>query len=241
VIHEDYTPRAEPDGERRSQLELFPFSTYESFCQAEWVGRESEWFRIFNLLHWTASYLSHQPPKRMALLQPESPHLLENLSAHLDDGQIICLTPEAERSPRSQLAQQLEEEPSASLNLILATGVFGVLEGHENEPGLLRTCHQSLADGGYLLGTFPLQDELGNALTARNFQFLDAATRAGFEQDKVLGCDGMTRHLSPEFWAKVRAQGRSAFDTVLHAFSLVSDDPATLWMSRTAFYAGIKR
>ena len=241
MIHEDFTPRVERDSELPSRLILFPFSTFESFCEDEWVGRESEWFSILNILHRTMSYVMLDSTTIVLLLHPDPDRLAEILGDHLDDSQLLTIRTEGEDLPAHELATLLDERPLLSLDVILATEVFGTGASRRDEARLLRACHRALKDDGYLLATFPLQDRLGNTLTAQNVQFLDAAASAGFEQNEISSCDGITGYLDSEFWKRLRRQGRPAFDTVLNAFSVISDDPSALWMGRTAFYAGQKR
>ncbi len=236
-MFEPYTEQNDGGG---SRFILFPFATFENFCADEWIGREQEWFETFNVLHWTLSYVNHSPSTRILLLQPGSPELEQNLRAHLDDNQVV-VSQTNEPASIEDLADAVADRPADSLDLILATGIFSSGATQREESRLLHGCRRTLKDGSALLATFPLQDPAGNPLTARNIQFLDAAAAAGFEQSEVIGCDGLTAYLESGFWDKLRTQGRAAFDVMLNAFATVSDDPATLWMSRTAFYAGIKR
>lgn len=220
---------------------LFPFATFENFCAAKWVGREREWFELFNVLHWTASYVNHDPSTRILLLQPGAPDLDQNLRAHLEDAQIAAIPQSDEAASVEVLVDAVAGQLPQSLDLIFVRGAFSSGATRREENQLLQACRRALKDGCPLLATFPLQDPLGNPQTARNLQFLDAATTAGFEQAEITGCDGLAAYLEAEFWDKLRKQGRAAFDVMLNAFATVSDDPSTLWMSRTAFYAGIKR
>jgi len=227
--------------DKPSRLILFPFTSFESFCSDEWIGRESEWFSIFSLLHATLSYFNYEPSTRILLIQPYSPYLEENLALHVDERQILTISVDSESNVFDELRSAIENRPIGELDLILATAIFSTGATTSEENGLLRAFHRALKNGGALLATFPLQDQLGNALTARNIQFLDVLASAGFEQDEISGCDGITHYLDPAFWGKLRKQGHANFDAVLNAFSQMSDSPSTLWMSKTALYSGFKR
>ena len=247
MIAEGYTGQIQDAADRPSRLDLFPFSTFESFCEEEWIGRESEWFRISNILHWTLSHLGQDSASRVLLLQPGSAHLETNLALHLSRGQMVTLGSSSSRaagdvaSVFADLEARLAAEPAESVDLILATALFSTGAAQREERSLIRACHRVLKDGRPMLATFPLEDALGNPISAQNIQFLDAMAAAGFEQLQITGCEGIAHHLGQDFWDKLRKQGHAAFDAVLNALAPLSDSPSVLWMSKTAFYSGIKR
>jgi hypothetical protein len=139
-----------------------------------------------------------------------------------------------------EMLERLGARPGASVDLIIATGLFSHGASEARESALLRACRRVLKPGASLLATFPLQDDLGNPVTARNIQFLDAAERTGLQQSEILGCQGLAGFLEDAFWARLRSQGHAAFDAVFHSLTTVTDLPETLWMSSEALYIGDK-
>jgi hypothetical protein len=241
-----FSPYARHDGDSPSRLILFPHTSYESFCTPEWVGRETEWFRIANILHWSLSYLSHDDTERVLLIHPDSDLFAENLAVHTAAGRIITVAAETAYSAAqpvnsAELLTRLDEQPESSFDLILATGVFSRGASDRDEHALLHACRRVLKVDGALLATLPLRDDGGAPVTAANIQFLDAARQARFEEAEILGCQGIAEYLDRAFWDRLRSQGHAAFDAVLNALSPLTDSPATLWMSSEALYAGIKR
>ena len=240
-----FEPFATYDDDRPSRLILFPHTSYESICREEWFGREAEWIRIANILHWTLSYLGDPSRSNILLLQPESEDIARNLAAHVPANQIQEISGVADGGDQAivdllAVRDRLEELRQSSFDLILVTGLFGRGATAADERALLRAGRDVLKPGGMLLATFPLRDATGNALTARNIQFVDATGHAGFQQIEVLGCQGIAEYLDHAFWDRLRSQGHAAFDAVFNALGPLTDSPATLWMSSEALYIGNK-
>ena len=247
MIFEDFTDQDRRTETRQSQLAHDPLPSYESFNQEAWLGNEAQWLRLVNLVHWTLSYLAGHDKSTLLLVQPDSPHVAENLSPHVDDLQICSIPVEDDASHQdittviSRIEPRIASLAPGSVAAVLVCGLFSSGASQRSERSLLDSCRRVLKPGRPLLATFPLQDRLGNPNTALNVQFLNAAAGVGYEQQEIKGCEGIAAFLNPEFWATLRAQGFAAFDAVVPSLTAISDSPATVWMSQTAFYAGIRR